>query len=58
MSALVSGPGYAVQTSTNLTDWHKLLISNSPVMPFLWTDPNPATVSEQFYRIKAGPPLP
>jgi hypothetical protein len=35
-----------------------LFITNSPAMPFAWTDTNPATMPAQFYRIKAGPPLP
>jgi hypothetical protein len=29
-----------------------------PPMPFSWTDTNPATLPAQFYRVKAGPPLP
>jgi len=53
-----SGPDYAVQGSTNLTDWNTLFITNSPAMPFSWTDTNAATAPVQFYRIKVGPPLP
>jgi hypothetical protein len=52
------GPDYAVQGSTNLADWITLFVTNSPAMPFLWTDTNTATLPAQFYRIKAGPPLP
>jgi hypothetical protein len=52
------GPDYAVQASTNLTDWITLFITNSPAMPFVWTDTNSATLPAQFYRIKVGPPLP
>jgi hypothetical protein len=52
-----SGPDYAIETSTNLTQWSNVFITNSPVLPFNWTDA--ATNSPQrFYRIKLGPPLP
>jgi hypothetical protein len=53
-----TGPDYAVQVSSNLFDWGTLFITNSPAMPFSWTDTNPATLPAQFYRIKVGPPLP
>ena len=52
-----SGPDYAIETSTNLTQWSNVFITNSPVLPFNWT--RAATHSPQrFYRIKLGPPLP
>jgi hypothetical protein len=54
----VTGPDYAVQGSTNLADWNTLFITNSPAMPFSWTDTNAAALPARFYRIKAGPPLP
>lgn len=52
-----SGPDYAVETSTNLTDWSAVFLTNSPALPFNWTD---ATTNspQRFYRIKLGPPLP
>jgi hypothetical protein len=53
-----SGPDYAVQISSNLFNWSTLFITNSPVMPFSWTDTNPAALPAQFYRLKVGPPLP
>ena len=53
-----TGPDYAVEGSTNLTDWNTLFITNSPAMPFIWTDTNSAAAPAQFYRIKVGPPLP
>ena len=53
-----AGPDYAVQVSSNLVDWSTLFITNSPGMPFSWTDNSPATSPVQFYRIKVGPPLP
>jgi hypothetical protein len=52
------GPDYAVQVSSNLFNWSTLFITNSPAMPFSWTDTNPAAMPAQFYRIKVGPPLP
>ena len=52
-----SGPDYAIQISTNLTQWSNLFITNSPAVPFNWTDTNPAAPA-RFYRVKLGPPLP
>ena len=52
-----SGPDYAVETSTNLTQWSNVFITNSPALPFVWTDTNSA-VPQRFYRVKLGPPLP
>jgi hypothetical protein len=52
-----SGPDYAIETSTNLTQWSSVFITNSPTLPFNWTDA--ATSSPvRFYRVKLGPPLP
>ena len=52
-----SGPDYAIETSTNLTQWNNIFITNSPMLPFNWTDTNSAA-PQQFYRVKLGPPLP
>ena len=35
-----SGPDYAIETSTNLTQWSNVFITNSPALPFNWTDTN------------------
>ncbi len=51
------GPDYAVETSSNLTQWSTAFITNSPALPFTWTDTN-SGMPQQFYRIKTGPPLP
>lgn len=51
------GPDYAVQTSTNLTQWSTVLVTNPPALPFVWTDTNSAE-PQRFYRVKLGPPLP
>jgi hypothetical protein len=52
-----TGPDYAVETSTNLSSWTTVLITNSPTMPFVWMD-NSTASSARFYRVKTGPPLP
>jgi hypothetical protein len=52
-----SGPDYAIETSTNLTQWRAVFRTNSPVMPFSWQD-LAATNSAGFYRVIVGPPLP
>jgi hypothetical protein len=52
-----SGPDYAVETSTNLAQWSAVFTTNSPALPFVWTDTNSAA-PQRFYRVKLGPPLP
>jgi endoglucanase len=52
-----SGPDYAVETSTNLTHWSNVFITNSPALPFHWMD-DVTDSPQRFYRIKLGPPLP
>ena len=52
------GPDYAILTSTNLTNWDVLIITNSPPMPISIVDTNTAAYPFKFYRLKAGPPLP
>ena len=52
-----AGPDYAIETSTNLTQWNNIFITNSPALPFVWTDTNSAA-PQRFYRVKLGPPLP
>ena len=52
-----SGPDYALEASTNLTEWSTVFVTNSPALPFVWTDTNSA-VPRRFYRVKLGPPLP
>ncbi|MGC3956842.1 MAG: hypothetical protein QM813_02410 [Verrucomicrobiota bacterium] len=50
-----TGPDYAVEASTNLVNWTQLISTNSPALPWLWTDPQAATLPMRFYRIKLGP---
>jgi len=54
-----SGPDYEIQMSTNLLQpWSNYFITNSPVVPFVWTDPGTSNLPQRFYRVKLGPPLP
>jgi hypothetical protein len=50
------GPDYSVQSATNLTNpaWATLFTTNSPAVPFTFTDTNPLA-SQIFYRIVIGP---
>jgi hypothetical protein len=53
-----SGPDYAIEASTNLAQWSNVFITNSPALPFTWTDPATNSGPQRFYRVKLGPPLP
>ena len=53
-----SGPDYAIETSTNLTQWSDVFTTNSPTPPFVWMDSNSPAAPQRFYRVKLGPPLP
>jgi hypothetical protein len=48
-----NGPDYAIQTSSNLANWTVLFTSNSPALPFDWTDTNSSP--GRFYRALLGP---
>jgi hypothetical protein len=50
------GPDYQIQSSTNLVDWAALLTTNSPLLPFVWTN-HPGAAPQNFFRIQAGPPF-
>jgi len=52
-----SGPDYAIELSTNLMQWSNVFITNSPALPFNWTDAS-TNSPLRFYRVKLGPPLP
>jgi hypothetical protein len=49
------GPDYTVQATTNLVDWTNLFTTNSPTLPFNWTDTNAAGLLKRFYRVLLGP---
>ena len=53
------GPDYEFQISTNLAQpWSSYFITNSPKVPFVWTDLGASNLPQRFYRVKLGPPLP
>ena len=63
VSGVVSGPtgqDYSVQATTNPTSpiWITVLQTNSPPIPFSFTDPSSGTKPLQFYRVVTGHPLP
>ena len=41
--------------STNLSNWTTLLTTNSPPVPFNWTDTNAGSFLKRFYRVLLGP---
>jgi len=51
-----SGPDYQVQTSTNLVNWNAVFTTNSPPLPFVWTN-NFTNGPMNFFRIRVGPPF-
>ncbi len=53
-----SNLAYQVQASTNLANpasWTTLLVTNSPTVPFNWTDTNAGSFIKRFYRVLLGP---
>jgi len=53
-----AGPDYAVRASTNLLNWETIFSTNSPAMPFNWSDTNANLYPFRFYQVILGPPLP
>jgi hypothetical protein len=49
------GPDYTLQASTNLTAWATILTTNSPALPFTWTDAAATNYPTRFYRVLLGP---
>ncbi len=49
------GPDYTLQASTNLVNWTPLLTTNSPALPFHWTDPDTANFNQRYFRVLLGP---
>lgn len=50
-----AGPDYTVEASTNLVNWLPLFTTNSPALPFNWSDPNAASFNQRYFRIMLGP---
>ncbi len=58
---LINGAGgldYEMQASANLTGWIVASTTNSPVVPFSWTNSVNNSLPMSFIRVLAGPPLP
>jgi autotransporter-associated beta strand protein len=51
----MAGPDYTIQASTNLTTWTNLFSTNSPALPFDWSDPAATNYPRRFYRVLLGP---
>jgi hypothetical protein len=51
------GPDYQIQSSTNLVNWSAVFTTNSPPMPFAWTNVSTG-LPRNLFRVQAGPPLP
>ena len=51
-----SGPDYQIQTSTNLINWSAIFTTNSPVLPFAWTN-SISGLPINFFRVLVGPPF-
>lgn len=49
------GPDYSIQASTNLVNWTPLFTTNSPALPFNWSDPAGASFNQRFFRVLLGP---
>ncbi len=49
------GPDYFIEASTNLLNWDSVFATNSPVLPFLWSDIENTNFHQRFYRIRLGP---
>jgi hypothetical protein len=49
------GPDYTVQVSGDLISWTNRFVTNSPTLPFIWTDSEATNVSTRFYRVRLGP---
>jgi hypothetical protein len=51
-----SGPDYQIQTSPDLVNWSAVFTTNSPAMPFAWTN-STTDLPQNFFRILVGPPF-
>lgn len=50
-----AGPDYSLYASTNLADWQLLAATNSPALPWLFTDLQATNFRRRFYRAGIGP---
>jgi hypothetical protein len=49
------GPDYVILTSTDLLFWQTGFTTNSPPLPFTWTDPTAPANPQRFYRVLLQP---
>jgi hypothetical protein len=49
------GPDYSIDTSTNLLHWNTIFTTNSPTLPFTWSDSEYGQSAQRFYRVLLGP---
>jgi hypothetical protein len=49
------GPDYLIETSTNLLHWNTIFTTNSPTLPFTWSDSESGQSAQRFYRVLLGP---
>jgi hypothetical protein len=53
-----AGPDYTVLATTNLalpSAWDTLLTTNSPALPFRFTEPAASNYHQRYYRVLLGP---
>ncbi len=50
-----AGASYAIQVSSNLTDWVTLLTTNPPILPYDFAEPGSNGFGSRFYRVVIGP---
>jgi len=50
-----TGPDYTILASTNLTLWNPIFTTNSPALPYFWTDTNSLSYPTRYYRTVLGP---
>ena len=51
----VPGPGYVVETSTNLTSWTQAFSTNPTALPVDWQDGDASLFEKRFYRVLLAP---
>jgi hypothetical protein len=50
-----TGPDYTILVSTDLLSWQSEFTTNSPLLPFTWTDATAPALPQRFYRVILQP---
>jgi hypothetical protein len=50
-----NGAEYGFESSTNLSDWVTLHVTNPPAVPFWWSDTSQPRAPARFYRVRLRP---